>query len=303
MRLRLWGEDFLKGRSEVPEFKVHAARPQLSLHSQPFYEWTFPDGRLGTEFYRIKGGYLLRFPDLADFEVSGEGLDVSCFPAPHIRDATPEHLYLNQVLPLVLSKIGNYVFHASAVEVSEVSFAFLGESGRGKSTLAANFVTNGHRLLTDDGLILERRNESFQVIPSHPSIRLWEDSQAMLAGMSAEPAAPLHFTTKTRFLAGPGLPYCDQPRPLRAVYFLGDGSARDIVFRRLSPAETLVGWLRNSFLLDVQDRSMLSAHFDRVAALANTLTCYHLDYPRRFDDLDRLLAAILNHAALEGMLA
>jgi hypothetical protein len=69
-----------------------------------------------TEFHRANGGYLLRFPELGDFQVSADGLTVTCFPAPRVSDATSEHLYLNQVLPLVLSKLGKLVFHASAVE-------------------------------------------------------------------------------------------------------------------------------------------------------------------------------------------
>ena len=35
------------------------------------------------------------------------------------------------------------------------------------------------------------------------------------------------------------------------------------------------------------DRSLISAHFHRIAALANNLACYELDYPRRFEDLHR----------------
>jgi hypothetical protein len=242
---------------------------------------------------------LLRFPDLADFEVSADGLSVICFPAPDVQDSTPEHLYLNQVLPLALSKLGKMVYHASAVEVADFAIAFVAESGRGKSTLAAYFATHGHRLLTDDGLLLEPRGHGYQAIPSHPSIRLWEDSQKMLTALNAEAAPPLHFTTKTRFLAGPGLAYCDQPRPLRAAYFLGDGSAQDVVFRRLSAAETLIEWAKHSFLLDVEDKSMVGAHFDRTATLANKLLCYHLDYPRRFDELPNLLNQIVKHASLE----
>jgi len=166
--------------------------------------------------------------------------------------------------------------------------------------LAAYFVAAGYRLLTDDALVLEQCDEVYLVIPSHPSIRLWQDSQKMALTINAETAPPLPFTTKTRFLAGPALRHCDQPRPLRAVYFLGDGSAQDIIFRSLRPAEVLMRWTSNSFLLDVEDRSLISAHFERAATLAKTLTCYHLDYPRRFDDLERLMSAILNHAPLEG---
>ena len=63
-----------------------------------------PDGTLWMQFFRTETGYLLRFPDMADFQVSADGLGVVCTPAPGVPDGTPEHLYLNQVLPLALSK-------------------------------------------------------------------------------------------------------------------------------------------------------------------------------------------------------
>ena len=87
---------------------------------------------------------------------------------------------------------------------------------------------------------------------------------------------------------------------MRTAYFLGDGSATKITFRRLTEVETLLAWARHSFLLDVEDRTLISAHFDGIATLANHLVCYDLDYPRRYDDLDRLLKAVVAHATHLG---
>jgi len=39
----------------------------------PFHRYTFENGTVWTEFYRTTTGYLLRFPGLADFEVSADG--------------------------------------------------------------------------------------------------------------------------------------------------------------------------------------------------------------------------------------
>ena len=174
---------------------------------------------------------------------------------PGVSEATSQHLYLNQVLPLVLSKLGKLVFHASAVEVPGGAVAFAAESGRGKSTLAASFAVNGFRFLTDDGLVLEPAADGYQVQPSHPSIRLWEDSEEALIAPGVETAPAVSFTSKSRFLAGEAIPFCDQPRPLRRMYFLGDGSAETIQIHRLSPAEALVEWVKHSFLLDVEEQA------------------------------------------------
>lgn len=279
----------------MSDYRLLPAHLQMPRDDTPFHEWVFPDGSVWTQFYRTDTGYLLRFPDLADFQVSADGLSVTCYPAPEVTDETPRHLYLNQVLPLVLSKSGKLVFHASAVEIADGAVAFVATSGRGKSTLAASFATSGFRFLTDDGLVVEACGNGYQVLPSHPSIRLWEDSQeALVAGATTAP--PLHFTLKARFLAGADIVFCDQPRPLRRVYFLGDGSAPALTFQRMSATEALVEWVKHSFMLDVEEQPMLAAHFDQVAKLANQPIYYRIDYPRRFDELERVRQAIVEHA-------
>lgn len=195
------------------------ARPLAPVHEAPFHQWAFPDGALWTQFFRQGAGYLLRFPDLADFEVSADGASVQGYPAPGVSSPTVEHLYLNQVLPLALSRQGKLVLHGSAVDIGGQGVAFLGESGRGKSTLAASFATEGTRFLTDDGLLLEWAGEQCLIIPSHPSIRLWEDSQSALMHAGTAMAPPVSFTSKARFLAGKGIPFCDESRPLHRVFF------------------------------------------------------------------------------------
>ncbi|NMQ18988.1 hypothetical protein E4P82_07065 [Candidatus Competibacter phosphatis] len=282
------------------DFSVLAARAQAPVAIEPFHTWTFPDGTLWTAFYRANDGYLLRFPDLADFQVSADALHVTSFPVPEVSDATVRHLYLNQVLPLVLSKQGKLVFHASAVEVAGGAIAFAAESGYGKSTLAASFAVSGFRFLTDDGLVVEPTADGHRILPSHPSIRLWEDSEAALIAPGVRTAPALPFTPKSRFLAGDEIRFCDQPRPLRRVYFLGNGKVATLAFQRLSAAEALVEWVKHSFLLDVEEKPRLASHFDQVAKLANQPIHYRLDYPRRFEELAWVRAAIVEQARSEG---
>jgi hypothetical protein len=280
----------------VVELRIERARLQAHLASPPFHTWAFPDGTLWTEFHRADGDYLLRFPHLADFLVSVDACAVTCIPVPEVPEGTARHLYLNQVLPLVLSKLGKLVFHASAVEIGAGAVAFVGESGRGKSTLAASFAVSGCRFLTDDGLVVEPSGEGFEVLPSHPSIRLWDDSEAALIPPAARRAPPVHYTSKARFLADDELAFCAVPRSLLRVYFLCDGTTERLEMRRLSAAETLVEWVKHSFLLDIEEQPRLASHFDQVAALANQPIHYRLDYPRRFEELAAVRQTILAHA-------
>ncbi len=281
------------------ELEILPARPQTDLSSPLTREWTFPDGRPWTRFHRLGDGFSLRFPDLVDFELPSAATIVRAFPAHGTSIHTVWHLFHNQVLPLVLSHQGKLVFHASAVEIDGVAIAFLGESGKGKSTLAASFARNGHAFLTDDGLRVEREGDHWMVIPSQASLRLWDDSQQAVVGGDASAAPALDFTAKGRFFAGDSLAHCSEPRRLARIYILGDGTAPTPTAASLPAADALIELVKHSFLLDTEAPALLSAHFDDLSVLVSQVPCVRYDFPRSFEALSPC-APILNFTLAKG---
>ena len=89
--------------------------------------------------------------------------------------------------------------------------------------------------------------------------------------------------------------YCDQPQPLRRVYFLGEGVAPLLIIEAVRPAEALVELVSNSFLLDIEEKQLLAWHFDEMVRLAELPIYYRIDYPRRFEYLPRVREAIIRH--------
>jgi hypothetical protein len=282
-----------------PQYTLHGAREQQPIAAAPFNEWRTQSGSLWAQFHRVPAGYLVRFPNLVDFEVSADGQHVQAWAAPRVQPGTVQHLCLNQAMPLALSRQGKLVLHASAVEVDGAVLAFIGASGRGKSTLAASFATSGARFLTDDGLQLESRAGELLALPSHPSLRLWEDSERAVLGEHASTSPAVQYTHKARFLASPQLRFCDEPRPLRRTYFLGPGTAQTVVIRPIRPAAALLELVRNSFLLDIAERELLASHFAAISDLANRPMNYELDYPRRYEALDLVRDTIIRHAGTQ----
>lgn len=277
-------------------FNRVSSRAQVEISSLPFHVWVVADGSVCTQFFRNGHDYLLRFPGIVDFEVSADGLGLLSHAVPGIRDDTVEHLYINQVLPLALSRQGKLVFHASAVEAADGAIAFMGVSGRGKSTLAASFAGSGLRFLTDDGLLLENSVDGYLVQPSHPSIRLWDDSRQALIHETATLASPVQHTPKARILSDDLLSFCDQPRRLHRAYFLGNGSASQVSIERIKPSDALIGLVNHSFLLDIEARDVIAKHFDELTQLVKMPIFYSLDFPRRFDYLPAVREAVLWHA-------
>ncbi len=203
---------------------------------------------------------------------------------------------MNQAEPLALGRQGHFVLHASAVDLGGHAVAFLGASGRGKSTLAASFALAGAPFLTDDGLRLQWRGDGLIALPSHPSIRLWHDSQRALS-IAAPAAPPVGYSAKQRLLASAPLPYSSEPRPLRAFYFLGEGVPPQPLIAPVRPASALLQLVRNSFLLDVEERQMLARHFDELSRIAGAPVHFHLDFCRRYDALPAVREAVFRHAA------
>ena len=151
-----------------------------------FHSWRVPGrrSRPWLSIGRFADGYRLRFPDMADFEVTTAGDRITCRPVARLAASTLRHLLLDQVLPLALSRSGRLVLHASAVHIPRLgSVAFVGPTGCGKSTLAAALGLRGCQILTDDCLVVDqseirKKKPGSMAVPGYPGLRLWRDSAA-----------------------------------------------------------------------------------------------------------------------------
>lgn len=273
------------------------AAVQQALAGVPFHLWETPSGERWLEFHRQGTHFLLRFPGIADFQVSQYGLDVTCTPALGVSDATVQHLYLNQILPLAYHAQGGLALHGSAVAIGGMALAFIGASGQGKSTLAASFASHGQPFLTDDCLMIAQRDGAYAVVPSHPSIRLWGDSEEQLMPAGAVTVLPVDYTPKSRFLAGEGFAYCVETLPLGAIYVLAGTRCQSLCIEAIKPAAALIELVRFSFQLDIEDQRGLNRHFDDVTLLCKAVPVFGLDFPRHYGDLDLVRHAIVRHAA------
>ena len=288
----------------MDDLNICEAREQPSLPLEPYHTWKPANEPDWCRFYRIDNVYLLRFPGLADFKIEPESPTVHCWPAPNVATATIMQIYQNQVELLVQSQKSKLVFHGGAVVADELAIAFVGVSGRGKSTLTASFSSNGYPFLTDDGLLIKQIDDQYLVTPSLPSVRLWDDSQMAVLGADAKFEAPLDYTPKLRFPANDKMAHRQNLCKLHKIYFLGEAVAgqTEIKFTKLSAQKALVELIKNSFLLDIEDKKMLAAHFEQLSKLSSLGIFYQLDYPRDYAELANVRASILQHAGISGQI-
>ena len=210
-----------------------------------------------------------------------------------------EHLHLNIVSPLALSCQSKLILHGSAVSIENNAVAFIAKTGSGKSTLAASFSTNGYQFLTDDCLQVDKINFQHLVQPSHPSIRLWDDSLAKLVPENVLKAPTTDYSPKTRLLANEDIEYCNKAQPLKSIYFLDDGISSTISINPIHGSNTIIELEKHSFLLDMENKEVLKKHFQQISDLAKDINCFYLKYPRQYDALPEVQRAIVEHTQLQ----
>ncbi|MBT6586587.1 MAG: hypothetical protein HON77_20005 [Gammaproteobacteria bacterium] len=283
----------------MPVWHIDHAREQLPKTETAFNEWPEKSEGYNPEFYRLDDCFLIRLLGLADFFVSQSANKINTRPAPSIEHELLEEAYQNLVLPLALSQQRRLVFHASAVEIDQYSVVFVAESGTGKSTLAADFATNGYRFLADDCVWLNKRASDFYVMPWHPSLRIWEDTFETLKLSFTDIEATKNSIGKWQLGSSQANThsqfYCAEARPLKHIYFLDTKPADNIEIEPVTTQEAVVGLLSHRFLLDVSNKDVLSGDLKNISALANASACFRLSVPSNFDALPDVRSRIVAH--------
>ena len=259
--------------------------------------WAAPDGSVWLAFASIERGYLLRFPEFADFIISTDARSIHCHPRGDVPSETVRHLLLNQVIPLVLNHLGNLVLHAAACATPHGVIAFMGKTGMGKSTLAAGFGQQGFPILSDDCLLVKEQNGVVMSIPSYPGIRLWPESVSALFSEEPELQPLAHYTEKKRLLLEQHHP--EAPAPLASVYVLSCPPARNrvtgVTIGRLRTSEALLEIIKHTFQLDSANPERLRRSFKQYEWLARSVPFFRLTFPRQHSYLSAVTAALLNH--------
>ncbi|MEL7444663.1 MAG: hypothetical protein AAGK02_02485 [Pseudomonadota bacterium] len=275
----------------MTDLVVGSARDQSPLTDNPYDRWIAPEGDEKALFYRTQTGFLVRFPDEVDFEIEGVGDRVTAWPVPEAKPDLAENLFNNAISPILGNHRGGLFLHGSAVEIGGNAIAFLGMSRSGKTTLAASFAKAGHPCLTEDVIELVERDGTYWLQPKPKVLRLFRDSADFLLGEQP------HWEDedeKQRVDVADALPFSDEARPLTRLFILANNEPDEVLLPHLGAQSALTELMPHSFILDVEDKARLSAHFSRLAQLAQRIPSHSLDYRREYAELPRVISAIVH---------
>lgn len=257
--------------------------------------WRNSGGHVTAALASDDRGYLLRFPDLADFWISSDGRRISVSHPESTSIETLRHLLLDQVLPRVLTHTGRLVLHGSCVRVQDRVLVFVGETGQGKSCLAASFDAAGYPLLSDDGVVVVPHPDGPRILPTYRSLRLWPDAVRELYSQTPQLAPMAHYSSKHRVELADRCEQQRTPLPVDRIFVLRAGCppAETPQVTRLTARDGCVELLRQTFQLDVTDRQRTAALFAMVSELAHQVPLFAIDYPRVYTCLPQVHAVIL----------
>lgn len=255
-----------------------AERQRPSVPTTGFSSWITATNEEWLTFSDLPDGYRMTFPEHGEFDVSRDASAVTIHPFPDSPAETMRHLLLNQILPLVLSRRGRTVLHASAVSYAGRVAAFIGRSGAGKSTLAVACARLGASIVSDDCLVVYPSDGGWTAVPCHAGVRLWPDALALFGWHDETGAVTAHYSEKRRLDAvgrgtgDPELPFETRTLPLTGILYMP--TAASIVPHdqgELRGRDRAMALASEVFRIDWRDPSESRRHFDAIAAIAATV--------------------------------
>ena len=237
------------------------------------------------------GAHYLCWTDQFEFLVSPDGRRIRFRPLEHANVESLTAYLLGQVLSFTLLALGEEPLHATVVVSHGRAVAFLGACGSGKSTLGAEFVSGGSRMLTDDLLAIEASNGGYLAHAGLPRIKLYPRIALKLLGEKR--GTRLNTGTTKRIVPLTSRRATSGTVPLAALYVLGETRERRITIESLSPSDALLAVLRNTFNTIVQDRHRLANQFALGSRLVERVPVRRQTYPRSLHALPTVRRAVL----------
>ncbi|NEO89918.1 MAG: hypothetical protein F6K56_06555 [Moorea sp. SIO3G5] len=219
------------------------------------------------------------------FLVQG-GCQIVVIPAPDVDQLKLQLALVGTVMAILLQQRGALVLHASAVEMDGNAVLFLGNSGEGKSTIAAALQAQGYAVVADD--IAVSWEEGLAMLAfGFPQIKLGREV-AELLGYDWESLWQLHPKLEKRSLRL-ARNFPQKSLPISRIYLLASGS--EIRCEPMKTQAGLMALIQHSELMKLFNSGEVM-QFERCASLAQSSKVVYLQRPRNLSLLSKLVEIV-----------
>ena len=238
------------------------------------------------------GASYLRWPGRMEFLIGPDGRKILAHALHSDAGETLQALFFGGVLSFALLKLGIEQLHATAIVVQDRVIAFLGETGYGKSTLAAAFVQHGYPLLTDDLLVIYEKDNSFFARPGLPRLKLFADSAKAVRSDVFGLGSTVNRVNGKQVTQLSTDRFYEMDARLHALYTLNPGGAA-IKIEKLPQREAFVEICKAAFNGEVAEAGRLREHFSMASRMASSVPVKRLSIARNLESLPSICAAVL----------
>ena len=178
----------------------------------------------------------LTWADVGDLIVE-DGHCITIVPAPDADDDTLGLFVIGAGLGVLLHQRGLLVLHASGVRIGDRIVGFLGAKGWGKLTTAMALRQRGHKVVSDEHLVIHLDDEHRpMVMPGTSPVKLWADALSSTGG-APHSSTPVRRGLDKYFATQPSIP--DDPSPLEQIYLLDAGER--LFIEQVQPSQAFFG--------------------------------------------------------------
>ncbi len=201
--------------------------------------------------------------------IDSDNLHIHCVDKQGTDNAYNAEILLGAPLLFLLATMETFCLHAGAVKTPSGVAVFIGESGRGKSTLSRSSSALSWDTLADD------------ILPV-----------CLSDGMAYIQARFPQFKTDIQ-----SLDY--EPLAIAGIFQLAEAThnVTEIDIQRKDGCSSLLALTRHTAASRVFSSDLLSSHMKFCQALQQLIPVYQLSYPRQLDRLDELRSKIIQSMA------
>jgi hypothetical protein len=220
--------------------------------------------------------YRLRVKGVGEFHISPSLDDVTWIGLSDESDRLAPVLVCGTLLAVIFTLEGRLVLHGSAVSAHDGALAFVGPSGRGKSTTAALCAVAGGRVISDDVLLVEMRGPEVWCRGSGGELRLREKART-LASMFED--ATVGETPDRRMSLVPRDGQTAWTRLDAVAFPIPDPGSDALSTERLSRSDALFGLLGSPRVEGLRTPHLASQQFGLVAELVKRVPVFQVRVP------------------------
>ena len=244
-----------------------------------------------TRYQARPGEFLLHVDSVARYYVR-DGRNIVVAPEPGAEDESVLIFLLGSAFGALLHQRKILVLHAGALEVKGCSVLFTGDSGIGKSTLAAGFHKRGYPFLADDVCAVGMINGHPAVIPGFPRLKLWADVLTKLK-QDKDHLKSVRWTKGMDKYFLPVDPVHKSPILLKSVFVLEAAKSDEIEITRLTGTDKINFIIKNTYRLQfLNGLGGKEDHFRQCAAVAAQTSVFRVVRPRSGFLLEELMNAL-----------